>query len=217
MRSALRPRPCRYVTLCSLVGRCARSGGSWQLVCSTPRRARCEWPRSTMCDAAATRTANPPNGSPLRSACSLDGRSCFHGRAAAGARLGNVEDTMRCSSQRPSCTSSPRTPRATRSSLRSTRTSNPRARPPSNNEHAPLRKNEYCRRESTKFHRQALQQRQGAGLNTSKRKRQGARTARQATAAPPPVAPARGARSPRRARQRSRHVSSVGRKIPKNR
>ena len=139
MRSALRPRPCRYVTLCSLVGRCARSGGSWQLVCSPPRRARCEWPRSTMCDAAATRTANPPNGSPLRSACSLDGRSCFHGRAAAGARLGNVEDTMRCSSQRPSCTSSPRTPRATRSSLRSTRTSNPRARPPSNNEHAPLR------------------------------------------------------------------------------
>ena len=126
-----------------------------------------------------------------------------------------VEDTMRCSSQRPSCTSSPRTPRATRSSLRSTRTSNPRARPPSNNEHAPLRKNEYCRRESTKCHRQALQQRQGAGLNTSKRKRQGARTARQATAAPPPVAPARGARSPRRARQRSRHVSSVGRKIPK--
>ena len=128
-------------------------------------------------------------------------------------RLGNAEDTMRCSSQRPSCTSSPRTPRATRSSLRSTRTSNPRARPPSNNEHAPLRKNEYCRRESTKFHRQALQQRQGAGLNTSKRKRQGARTARQATAVPPPVAPARGARSPRRARQRSRHVSSVGRKI----
>ena len=114
-------------------------------------------------------------------------------------RLGNAEDTMRCSSQRPSCTSSPRTPRATRSSLRSTRTSNPRARPPSNNEHAPLRKNEYCRRESTKFHRQALQQRQGAGLNTSKRKRQGARTARQATAVPPPVAPARGARSPRRA------------------
>ena len=113
-------------------------------------------------------------------------------------RLGNAEDTMRCSSQRPSCTSSPRTPRATRSSLRSTRTSNPRARPPSNNEHAPLRKNEYCRRESTKFHRQALQQRQGAGLNTSKRKRQGARTARQATAVPPPVAPARGARSPRR-------------------
>ena len=56
------------------------------------------------------------------------------------ARLGNAEGTMRCSSQRPSCTSSPRTPRATRSSLRSTRTSNPRARPPSNNEHAPLRK-----------------------------------------------------------------------------
>ena len=94
---------------------------------------------STACDAAATRTANPPNGSPLRSACSLDGRSCFHGRAAAGARLVNAEDTMRCSSQRPSCTSSPRTPRATRSSLRSTCTSNPRARPPSNNEHAPLR------------------------------------------------------------------------------
>ena len=217
MRSALRPRPCRYVTLCSLVGRCARSGGSWQLVCSTPRRARCEWPRSTMCDAAATRTANPPNGSPLRSACSLDGRSCFHGRAAAGARLGNVEDTMRCSSQRPSCTSSPRTPRATRSSLRSTRTSNPRARPPSNNEHAPLRK-EYCRRESTKCHRQALQQRQGAGLNTSKRKRQGARTARQATAVPPPVAPARGARSPRRAArtpcQRSRRMKKY---VQKNR
>ena len=124
-------------------------------------------------------------------------------------RLGNAEDTMRCSSQRPSCTSSPRTPRATRSSLRSTRTSNPRARPPSNNEHAPLRKNEYCRRESTKFHRQALQQRQGAGLNTSKRKRQGARTARQATAVPPPVAPARGGRRPRRARrQRYRHVLS---------
>ena len=114
------------------------------------------------------------------------------------ARLGNAEGTMRCSSQRPSCTSSPRTPRATRSSLRSTRTSNPRARPPSNNEHAPLRKDEYCRK-SRKFHRQALQQRQGAGLNTSKRKRQGARTARQATAVPPPVAPARGARSPRRA------------------
>ena len=115
------------------------------------------------------------------------------------ARLANAEDTMRCSSQRPSCTSSPRTPRATRSSLRSTRTSNPRARPPSNNEHAPLRKNEY-HRESRKFHRrQALQQRQGAGLNTSKRKRQGARTARQATAVPPPVAPARGPRSPRRA------------------
>ena len=124
----------------------------------------------------------------------------------------DVEDTMRCSSQRPSCTSSPRTPRATRSSLRSTRTSNPRARPPSNNEHAPLRKNEYCRRESTKFHRQALQQRQGAGLNTSKRKRQGARTARQATAVPPPVAPARGARSPYRA---ARTLSTVSRRTIK--
>ena len=123
----------------------------------------------------------------------------------------DVEDTMRCSSQRPSCTSSPRTPRATRSSLRSTRTSNPRARPPSNNEHAPLRK-EYCRRESTKCHRQALQQRQGAGLNTSKRKRQGARTARQATAVPPPVAPARGARSPRRA---ARTLSTVSRRTIK--
>ena len=124
-----------------------------------------------------------------------------------------VEDTMRCSSQRPSCTSSPRTPRATRSSLRSTCTSNPRARPPSNNEHAPLRKNEYCRRESTKFHRQALQQRQGAGLNTSKRKRQGARTARQATAVPPPVAPARGARSTRRAaRVPCQRYRIVGRK-----
>ena len=114
-------------------------------------------------------------------------------------RLGNAEDTMRCSSQRPSCTSSPRTPRATRSSLRSTRTSNPRARPPSNNEHAPLRKERILPPRVEKASSQALQQRQGAGLNTSKRKRQGARTARQATAVPPPVAPARGARSPRRA------------------
>ena len=132
-------------------------------------------------------------------------------------RLGNAEDTMRCSSQRPSCTSSPRTPRATRSSLRSTRISNPRARPPSNNEHAPAAAQERILPESTKFHRQTLQQRQGAGLNTSKRKRQGARTARQATAVPPPVAPARGARSPSRARQRSRHASTVGRKIPQKR
>ena len=160
MRAFLRPRPCRFVTLCSLVGRCARSGGSWQLVCSTARRARCEWPRSTMCDAAATRTANPPNGSPLRSACSLDGRSCFHGRAAAGARLGNVEDTMRCSSQRPSCMSSPRTPRATRSSLRSTRTSNPRARPPRTVSTRRCTRNEYCRRNSRKFQLGATPRRQ---------------------------------------------------------
>lgn len=139
MRSALRPRPCRYVALCSLVGRCARSGGSWQLVCSPPRRARCEWPRSTM-----LRRGRDSNG---QSTEWITAQVCllfrwpqlFPWTSSRRARLGNAEGTMHCSSQRPSCTSSPRTPRATRSSLRSTWTSNPRARPPSNNEHAPLR------------------------------------------------------------------------------
>ena len=77
-------------------------------------------------------------------------------------------------------------------------------------------RNGYCR-ESRKFHRQALQQIQGAALNTSKRKIQRARTARQATAVPPPVAPARGARSPRRAARAPCHRSRRTKKTCKKR